>query len=174
MWRLSHGVVVGAAFKCCAAGMRLHSCGYRFLVIFGVVNVVVFCGGDIATFGAFSMLLFYMLFSVSGILSSLPVWLFVILIVLCGAALASLFGKVAYTVSIKPYEKRSELMPLLSTIALGILLRELIGLLYPQGRNPQVFPSLLPRGVFIEGSSLTISNLMIISITVVILVALFF
>jgi len=162
--QLLNAVLLGCAYTLVAIG---------FSLFFGVVNVVVFCGGDIATFGAFSMLLFYTLFSASVIFSSLPPWLFVILIVFCGAALASLFGKVAYTVSIKPYDKKSELMPLLSTIALGILLRELIGLIYPQGRNPQVFPSLLPKGVLIQGSSLTVSNLMIIAITVGILIALF-
>jgi len=161
--QLLNAVLLGCAYTLVAIG---------FSLFFGVVNVVVFCGGDIATFGAFSMLIFYTLFSVSGVFSALPAWLFVILIVLCGAALASLFGRIAYMVSIKPYENKPELMPLLGTIALGILLRELIGLVYPQGRNPQVFPSLFPKGVVIAGSSLTISNLMLIVITVAILIAL--
>ncbi|MCK5201172.1 MAG: branched-chain amino acid ABC transporter permease [Spirochaetales bacterium] len=162
--QLLNAVLLGCVYTLVAVG---------FSLFFGVVNVVVFCGGDIAAFGAFSVLLFYLVFSVTGFLTSFPAWLFVLIIVICGAALGSLFGKAAYTVSIKPYEKKSELMPLLSTIALGILVRELIGLLYPQGRNPQVFPSLLPSGTIIEGSALTVSNLMIIVITVGILGALF-
>lgn len=162
--QLLNAVLLGCVYTLVAVG---------FSLFFGVVNVVVFCGGDIAAFGAFSVLLFYLVFSITGFLASFPAWLFVLIIVICGAALGSLFGKVAYTVSIKPYEKKSELMPLLSTIALGILVRELIGLLYPQGRNPQVFPSFLPRGAIIEGSALTVSNLMIIIITVGILGALF-
>jgi len=162
--QLLNAVLLGCVYTLVAVG---------FSLFFGVVNVVVFCGGDIAAFGAFSVLLFYLVFSVTGFLAAFPAWLFVLIIVICGAALGSLFGKAAYMVSIKPYEKKSELMPLLSTIALGILVRELIGLLYPQGRNPQVFPSLLPSGVIIEGSALTVSNLMIIIITVGILGALF-
>ena len=162
--QLLNAVLLGCVYTLVAVG---------FSLFFGLVNVVVFCGGDIAAFGAFSVLLFYLVFSVTGFLTSFPAWLFVLIIVICGAALGSLFGKAAYTVSIKPYEKKSELMPLLSTIALGILVRELIGLLYPQGRNPQVFPSLLARGAIIEGSVLTVSNLMIIIITMGILGALF-
>ena len=65
-------------------------------------------------------------------------------------------------------------MPLLGTIALGILVRELIGLIYPQGRNPQIFPSLLPKGILIPGSALTSANMLIIIITLVILLVLFF
>jgi branched-chain amino acid transport system permease protein len=162
--QLLNAILLGCVYTLVAIG---------FSLFFGVVNVVVFCGGDIATFGAFSMLLFYLVFSVTSFFTAFPAWLLAMIIVICGAALGALFGKAAYTVSIRPYEKKSELMPLLSTIALGILVRELIGLIYPQGRNPQVFPSLLPGGEVLAGSSLTVSNLIIIIITVLILVALF-
>ena len=70
-----------------------------FSLFFGVVNVVVFCGGDIAAFGAFSVLLFSLIFGASTFLGGLPVFISVPLIVICGATLASVFGRVAYTIS---------------------------------------------------------------------------
>ena len=88
----------------------------------------------------------------------------------------------------KPFEKSSALMPLLSTIALGTVIREVIGLMFMpatngladvvagenaihvvSGRNPQSFPSLLSLG----GSTDT-RNIIIVAVTVVILLLLFF
>ncbi|HAJ31869.1 MAG TPA: hypothetical protein DCK79_00600 [Candidatus Atribacteria bacterium] len=144
-----------------------------FSLFFGVVDVVVFCGGDIAIFGSFAVLIFYKLFTATGLTTFLPYWLFILLIVICGMILGAIFGKVVHLVSIKPFERASELMPLLSTIAFGIFIRELIGLFYPQGRNPQVFPDMLPKGCIKGNYLLSYKNLFIIGITFIIIAVLF-
>jgi branched-chain amino acid transport system permease protein len=53
---------------------------------------------------------------------------------------------------IKPFRKSPLLMVLVTTIALGIVIRESVRLFYPQGSNPQVFPKILPQMNFEAGN----------------------
>jgi branched-chain amino acid transport system permease protein len=158
-----------------------------FSLFFGVMDVVVFCCGDIAIFGAFSIMGAFVVLQSAGVFNTLPFVVCVLLLLLIGAVFCAVLGLLTYRFSIKPFEKSSELMPLLSTIALGTVIKELLGLLFKpvvngisiaaggenaiqvvSGRNPQGFPGLLlPNG------AVNTRNLAIIFITVIILLLLF-
>lgn len=159
-----------------------------YCLFFGVLDVVVFCCGDIAMFGAFSIIGAFTILYDAGIFLAMPTIVSVMLILVVAAILCAALGLVAYYVSIKPFEKSSTLMPLLSTIALGVVIKEIIGLVFQPvingvasavtniddpisvvgGRNPQAVPKLIaPTGTTLE------RNLIIIAITVAVLVALF-
>ncbi len=144
-----------------------------FSLFFGVLDVVVFSCGDIAIAGAFSFLVFYLMMpSIAG-LTGFPL-LAVVLVILIGAALMSgLVTLLAFYSTIKPYEGKSVLMPLLTTIAFGVVIREVIGLNYPQGRNPQMFPSLAPDGAFFGSTLFTYERVTILIITMAIFAILF-
>lgn len=144
-----------------------------FSLFFGVLDVVVFSCGDIAIAGAFSFLVFYLMMpSIAG-LSGFPL-LAVVLVIIIGAALMSgLVTLLAFYSTIKPYEGKSVLMPLLTTIAFGVIIREVIGLGYPQGRNPQLFPSLVPDGSFFGSTLFTYERVTILIITMAIFAILF-
>ncbi len=144
-----------------------------FSLFFGVLDVVVFSCGDIAIAGAFSFLLFYLMMpSIAG-LTGFPL-LAVVLVIIIGAALMSgLITLLAFYSTIKPYEGKSVLMPLLTTIAFGVIIREVIGLGYPQGRNPQMFPSLVPDGSFFGSTLFTYERVTILIITMAIFAILF-
>lgn len=139
-----------------------------FSLFFGVLDVVVFCSGDIAVFGAFGVLGSYAIISTTG-LADLPTGIMLVALMIIAAVLCAFLGVLTYYVSIKPFEKSSTLMPLLSTIALGIVLREGIGIFYPTGRNPQSFPELIPSGTFFSTDlfNLTYKNLFVFVVTVV-------
>ncbi len=143
-----------------------------FSLFFGVLDVVVFCSGDIAIFGAFAVMGSYMIIASTG-LASLPTVLVILLVVIISAILCAALGLLTYQFSIKPFEKAPPLMPLLSTIALGIVIREALGLFFPQGRNPQQFPALIPQGTIGDIAVLSFRNIFIIAVTVIILIALF-
>jgi branched-chain amino acid transport system permease protein len=136
-----------------------------FSLFFGVMDVVVFCCGDIAIFGSFSIMGAYVIMRGAGLFGAMPLWAGVLVLLLIGAALCVALGLLAYAFSIRPFRDSSELMPLLSTIALGTVIKEVIGLLFEpvvntisraaagaaaetvvSGRNPQGFPSLLMAG----------------------------
>jgi branched-chain amino acid transport system permease protein len=144
-----------------------------FSLFFGVLDVVVFSCGDIAIAGAFSFLLFYLMMpSIAG-LTGFPL-LAVVLVLIIGAALMSgLVTLLAFYSTIKPYEGKSVLMPLLTTIAFGVIIREVIGLGYPQGRNPQMFPTLVPDGSFFGSTLFTYERVTILIITMAIFAILF-
>jgi branched-chain amino acid transport system permease protein len=144
-----------------------------FSLFFGVLDVVVFSCGDIAIAGAFSFLLFYLMMpSIAG-LTGFPL-LAVVLVLIIGAALMSgLVTLLAFYSTIKPYEGKSVLMPLLTTIAFGVIIREVIGLGYPQGRNPQMFPTLVPDGSFFGSTLFTYERVTILVITMAIFAILF-
>lgn len=170
----------------------LLGCTYTLVAIgyclfFGVLDVVVFCCGDIAIFGAFSIIGTYTVFYSAGIYQALPMEISLLLILLLSALFCVMLGLIAYRTSIKPFEKSSTLMPLLSTIALGTVIKEVLGLVFRPtvngiakavavekplevvgGRNPQGMPKLIAGSGTIEQR-----NLIIICVTVAMLVALF-
>ena len=173
-------------------GAILMGCTYTLVAIgfslfFGVMDVVVFCCGDIAIFGTFAILGSYVIMSSMGITQSWPLIFVIFSLLVIGAVICAALGLFTYRISIKPFEKTSALMPLLSTIALGTVIKELIGLFFMpltngfsklaggaeaitvvSGRNPQGFPSLLSLG-----GSVTIRNIVIVTTTVLILFLLF-
>lgn len=176
---LVNAILLGCTYTLVAIG---------YCLFFGVLDVVVFCCGDIAIFGAFSIIGAYTILYCVGILGAVPFWVAVLLMIAIAAVLCALLGLLAYRFSIKPFEKFSTLMPLLSTIALGTVIKESIGLLFKptinsiaglvtrvddpiaviSGRNPQAMPRLLaPNG------STDDRNLIIIGVTLVILLLLY-
>jgi branched-chain amino acid transport system permease protein len=170
----------------------LQGCTYTLIAVgfslfFGVMDVVVFCCGDIAIFGAFSIMGAYAVLYSAGLFNTLPFVLCVALLLLISAVLCALLGLIAYRFSIRPFAQSSDLMPLLSTIALGTVIKEVLGLLFMpvvnassvavggesamkvvSGRNPQGFPDLL-----LPGGAVNMRYVTIICITVLILTLLF-
>lgn len=177
--QIVNAILLGCTYTLVAIG---------FSLFFGVMDVVVFCCGDIAIFGAFSILGSYTILASAGIFDALPFTVVVVLLLLIAAILCACLGLLTYRVSIKPFDKSSALMPLLSTIALGTAIREVLGLVFHRvinpiasavaqvpgeyvvrgGRNPQAMPRLIA-----PESSIDTRNLIIIVVTLVILLLLF-
>lgn len=175
---LVSAILLGCTYTLIAVG---------FSLFFGVMDVVVFCCGDIAIFGAFSIMGAYAVLQSAGLFTALPFIVCVMLLLLIGAIFCAVLGLGAYRFSIKPFTHSSDLMPLLSTIALGTVIKEVLGLLFRpvvnasasavggvnalqvvSGRNPQGFPDLLfPNG------TVNLRYVTIISVTVLILLLLF-
>ncbi|NMA12334.1 MAG: branched-chain amino acid ABC transporter permease [Chloroflexi bacterium] len=171
----------------------LLGCTYTLVAIgyclfFGVLDVVVFCSGDIAIFGAFSIISAYVMLYDLGLFQVLPIAVTTMIILAVAALLCALLSILTYRVSIKPFERSSALMPLLSTIALGTVIREFLGLLFrpllmtitgpitrvadpiniTSGRNPQAMPKLIA-----PNSSIDVRNYIIIAVTFLIILLLF-
>lgn len=163
--QLMNAIMLGCIYTLVAVG---------FSLFFGVLDVVVFCSGDIAVFGTFSLMGAYMIFETAGLTSMLPMPVWMMLLMGVAAILCAGLGVFTYLSSIRPFEKSSSLMPLLSTIALGVVIREAIGLFFPLGRNPQRFPRLIPNGSFGGHALLSYRNVTIICVTFLVLLAVFF
>ncbi|MDR2528413.1 MAG: branched-chain amino acid ABC transporter permease [Synergistaceae bacterium] len=186
---LFQGLVVSAILLGCM--YTLVAIG--FSLFFGVMDVVVFCCGDIAILGSFTIMGAWVVLRSAGLFEALPFAVCVALLVLAGALLCAFMGLVTYRASIAPFRESSDLMPLLSTIAMGTVIKEVLGLLFKpvvnalsaaagsasalsvtSGRNPQGFPKLLePLTPGWWDAPLDFTKAAIIAVTVVILTLLF-
>ncbi|KKM12172.1 hypothetical protein SY88_04830 [Clostridiales bacterium PH28_bin88] len=149
------------------------ACSYALVAIgyslfFGVMDIVIFSAGDVAIFGAFSITALVSIIGLHAVLAGLlPPVAATLVIVLIGSLLTGVLMLIMYKTVVAPFEGKSALMPLLSTIAAGVVVKEAIGVFYPQGRNPQVFPQLLPGGTIGDYALFSWRNLIIVAVTVV-------
>ena len=165
MSQILNAVMLGCTYSLVAIG---------FSLFFGVMDLVVFCAGDVAIFGAFSILAIVTMTVLQPVLDSfLPQYVTIFLLVSFSAVATAALMLLMYKLVIKPFEGKSALMPLLSTIAAGIALSELIGIFYPQGRNPQAFPQLLSSDATVLGGMMSERNAIIILATIVLVTLLY-
>ncbi|MDR5682750.1 MAG: branched-chain amino acid ABC transporter permease [Armatimonadota bacterium] len=110
-----------------------------FTLFFGVLDLVNFAHGEMATLAVFVSLALLVLTAWG---SGEAIWGGVLAaIVLVGCA-----GVLVERLALRRLRVAPPLLMLLATVGVSIVLREAVRLLYPAGSNPQVFPSLFPGG----------------------------
>lgn len=142
-----------------------------FSLIFGILNVIHFSHGDVALTAPFITLAALQM--LSGVLgASVEAWL--VLSVILAVLAVGMIGAVLDKVVIRRFREAPAMMALVATVALGIVIRELIRHLYPQGSNPHAFPRLV-SGVAFEISGVPVSwfVLLVIAATVLLVALLF-
>lgn len=155
---LMNGLMLGMMYALVAVGFTLY---------FGVLDVINFSHGDVLTVGAFTGLATYLGLSGLGV-SSLPVLVTTVLLsaMICMALLGAVIAKFL----VLPLKNAPALNTLLLTLMLGIVLHEAIRLFYPQGANPQRFPSLLPTDAYSFGQfTLRLENIILLLAGIVII-----
>jgi branched-subunit amino acid ABC-type transport system permease component len=143
-----------------------------FSLIFGVLNVIHFSHGDVAMTAPFiSLALVQLLATAVGV--SGPAWL--IVAALAAVMAVGVIGIVLDKTVIRRFRDAPAMMALVATVALGIVIRELIRHLYPQGSNPHAFPRLV-SGVAFEVGTVPISwfALLVVLLTIALVALLFF
>jgi branched-subunit amino acid ABC-type transport system permease component len=117
-----------------------------FSLLFGVLNVIHFSHGDVGLVAPFvamaALAAVSALFPGAGILVAILVSILAV----------GLLGVLLDRLMIRRFRAAPPMMALVATVALGIVLRELIRLLYPDGSNPHPFP------VLVEGNAATIGG----------------
>ncbi len=143
-----------------------------FSLLFGVLDIVHFSHGDVSLIAPFvALAIFQALLASAAGLGSGPALLAACLIAV--AAVGGL-GVVIEKVVIRPFAAAPSLMVLVATVALGIVLRELIRHLFPQGSNPHAFPSPLGgTALWLAGVPVSWFVLLDLGLTLLILVAIF-
>ena len=157
----------------------LLGCNYTLIAIgfslfFGALNVVHFSHGDVCILGSFIVLILYKVGSALGLFAALPIWMMVPMVIIAAAAMTGIMGAVFEKLAIKPFRQAPELMVLVATVALGQIIREALRIFYPQGANPQIFPTLLPDGGYEQGALfLRYDSMIILAVTVLLIVLVF-
>lgn len=156
---LMNGLMLGMMYALVAVGFTLY---------FGVLDIINFSHGDVLTVGAFTGLATYLGLSGLGV-TSLPI--LVAAMLLSAAICMALLGAATAKFLVLPLKNAPALNTLLLTLMLGIVLHEAIRLFYPQGANPQRFPSLLPTDAYSFGQfTLRVENVILLLTGVVIIV----
>jgi len=147
------GLMLGIMYALIASG---------FSLLFGVLNVVQFAHADVCFLGAFVSM------AVMTFLSKIeffPAWLVIFITVIFTVIITGLIGIIVEKVCVKPFRKSPGLIILLSTVAVGFIIREGIKIFYPSGASPKLFPLSFPQWAFsMGGVTIRFSNIMIIII----------
>jgi branched-chain amino acid transport system permease protein len=136
---IMNGLMLGMMYALVAVG---------FTLFFGVLDVINFSHGDVLTVGAFTGLATSIGLTALGV-SSGPLVVVIVFLsaIVCMAALGALIARYL----VLPLKSAPPLNTLLLTLMLGIMLHEGVRLFYPQGANPQRFPSLLSTEAYSFG-----------------------
>jgi len=147
------GLMLGIMYALIASG---------FSLLFGVLNVVQFAHADVCFLGAFVSM------AVMTFLSKIeffPAWLVIFLTVIFAVIITGIIGTIIEKICVKPFRKSPGLIILLSTVAVGFIIREGIKIFYPSGASPKLFPLTFPQWAFSIGEvTIRFSNIMIIII----------
>lgn len=160
--QLLNFVTLGSIYALVAVG---------FSLLFGVLNIIHFSHGDVALLAPFLAL---------GVVQAVGAafggpmspGLFA-LAALVAIGLTGLLGVVLDILVIQRFRNVPAMMALVATVALGIVLRELVRHLYPNGSNPHAFPRLVSGQVSIGGFSIPAFNLLAIAVSILAVAALF-
>ncbi|MBA7666934.1 High-affinity branched-chain amino acid transport system permease protein LivH [subsurface metagenome] len=147
------GLMLGIMYALIASG---------FSLLFGVLNVVQFAHADVCFLGAFvSMAIMTFLSKIEFF----PTWLVIFFTIIFAVTITGLIGTIIEKICVKPFRKSPGLIILLSTVAVGFIIREGIKIFYPSGASPKFFPLSFPQWAFsMGGVTIRFSNIMIIII----------
>lgn len=116
-----------------------------FSLLFGVINVIQFSHGDVGLTAPFIAM------AVFAAVSTLGPGAGLLVAVLVAIFAVGVLGILLDRLMIRRFRTAPPMMALVATVALGIVLRELIRLLYPDGSNPHPFPVLIEGDAAIVG-----------------------
>lgn len=128
--QLINWVTLGCIYSLLALG---------FSLLFGVLQVIHFSHGDVAMIGPFVALAAVQ--ALAAMLGGSAAWLVLGLGCIVAIAAVGGVGVALDRLVISRFRDAPPMMPLVATVALGIVIRELIRHLYPQGSNPHAFPA---------------------------------
>lgn len=156
--QLANALTLTAIYALIAVGVTL---------FFGVVGIVNLAHGDVAMIGAFAGLGAYQLIgSISGITP--PV---VAILAFSAAILTSaVLGWAMYQLAFRPLQHAPPIIGLLASIGVGFVIRESVLNFYPDGRNPQPYPSMMPVTTWELGDVFLLSTQVFIVVSSIVLV----
>lgn len=161
--QLLNWITLGSIYALVAVG---------FSLLFGVLNIIHFSHGDVSLIAPFLALAAVQ--AAGATLGSSPTAAAIALAVLLAVITTGLLGVLLYYLVIKRFQNAPAMMALVATVALGIVLRELIRHLFPQGSNPHAVPRLVPGSIEVFGVAVPAFNFVAILVSILAVGALFY
>ena len=154
-----NGLMLGMMYALVAVG---------FTLFFGVMDIINFAHGDVLMVGAFVALATCLGLTAAGIESP---WVQLALATVAAVSTVAALGALIARTLVLPMKSAPPLNTLLITLMLGTALHEGVRLFYPQGANPQRFPSLLPTDAYPFGHfTLRIDSFILLTVGLAVIV----
>ena len=158
--QLINGLVLGSVYALVALG---------YTMVYGIIQLINFAHGEVLMFGALTA------WTVAGLVQPAfpgwPGWVVLIIAALVACTAAALLNFVIEKVAYRPLRNSPRLAPLITAIGMSLLLQTIAMIIWKP--NPKPFPSLLPTIPYeIGGAVISPTDLLILSLTVILLVAL--
>lgn len=142
-----------------------------FSLLFGVLQVIHFSHGDVAMVAPFVALA-----AIQALATAMGGNPGLVLLLACLVAIAVVggLGVVLDKTVISRFRHAPAMMPLVATVALGIVIRELIRHLYPQGSNPHAFPAIAQGSIATPMGGLPLIGVVSMLVSVILVAGIFF
>lgn len=153
--QLINALTIGGMYTLVAVG---------FTIFFGVLRLINFAHGEVFMFAAFVALAVSAICAALGITNGplIILLMFIFAMVTC-AALGGLLERVAF----KPLRGMPPLLLLVTSLAVGIVIREAVKEFYPEGANPQAFFSPYAFDTFqIGGVTLSFTQIGLVAVSI--------
>ena len=161
--QLINALTIGGMYTLVAVG---------FTIFFGVLGLINFAHGEVFMFGAFAAL------AVSSICLSIGITngpMIIVLMFIFAMATCALLGGILERVAFKPLRGQPPLLLLVTSLAVGIVIREAVKEFYPAGANPQAFFSPYAYNTFqIGGITLSYTQIGLVVVSVLLVFCVYF
>ena len=158
--QIINGLVLGSMYALVALG---------YTMVYGIINLINFAHGEILMVGALVSWTVATALADSG----LPGWALMSIGLLCAIVVCSLLNFAIEKIAYRPLRNAPRLAPLITAMGMSLLLQTLAMIVWKP--NPKPFPLLLPTEPFnLGGPVITVTQVLILVLTVVILAALMY
>jgi branched-chain amino acid transport system permease protein len=129
--QIINGLVLGSIYAIIALG---------YTMVYGILGIINFAHGDVLMVGA--MVALSAINVLQAHFPNLPGWLMLIIALIIAAVVCSIVGYLIERGAYRPLRRAPRLAPLITAIGVSILLETIAMMIW--GRNPLMFPQLLP------------------------------
>jgi branched-chain amino acid transport system permease protein len=158
--QIINGLVLGSMYALVALG---------YTMVYGIINLINFAHGEVLMVGALTSWTVVSALADTG----WPGWLLMLISLLCALVVCSVLNFAIEKLAYRPLRNAPRLAPLITAMGVSLLLQTLAMIIWKP--NPKPYPQLLPPDpIDLGGPVITITQCLILGLTVVILSGLMF
>src|SRR6185369_2433256 len=160
--QIINGLILGSMYALIALG---------YTMVYGIINLINFAHGDVLMIGALTS--WAIIVNMKEAVPDWPGWLVLAIALVISCIVASVLNFTIEKVAYKPLRNSPRLAPLITAIGMSILLQTLAMIIFKPNYKP--YPTMLPPIPFeIGGAVITVTQIMILGLTVVSLATLMY
>jgi branched-chain amino acid transport system permease protein len=158
--QIINGLVLGSMYALVALG---------YTMVYGIINLINFAHGDVLMVGALTS--WTVVTALAG--SGMPGWALMLASLCCAIVICATLSFSIEKLAYRPLRSAPRLAPLITAMGMSLLLQTLAMIIWKP--NPKPYPQLLPaEPIGLGGPVITVTQCLILGLTVVILSALMF